>query len=493
MLKDFKFSTPESNGISSDSILKFIKKIKDNKINLHSFIIVRNDCVLAEGYYKPFNKDFKHRLYSASKSIVSLAIGKLVKEGLIKLDDKLIKYFPEYNIANDRKWFKDTTIEDVLKMSVPILTDTYYDRLYKDWAWTFFNRQSDLKPAGTIFNYNTSGTFILCVLVEKITGMTFIDYLRDIFDEIGVSNNVTCVKSPDGYAWGGSGVIMPLRDFALVSDLIMKRGIYNGKELLPYEYMLKATTKRMPNLNENDYHMRSSEGYGYQMWISKYGFGLYGMGSQLAFLFPDKNLMFVCQGDTQSSNDTSPDRIYDMFIDTIYDSLSDVQLDENIESYKKLEETIQNLELNNDFGEAHSSYEKKISGKTFDLLPNPMGWKWFKIDTNEADGVITYENSRGIKKIKFGMGKFIKGTFPETDYYDLIVDTKSNRELDSISSLTFLSETEILIRNYIIDTNLGNCFMVFSFKGDEVGIEFNKRAEFFLDDYQGFAGGFIRK
>ena len=81
------------------------------------------------------------------------------------------------------------------------------------------------------------------------------------------------------------------------------------------------------------------------------------------------------------------------------------------------------------------------------------------------------------------------GTFPETGYYDRQVYVPSNRELNYMASASWTEEKKLLIRVYIIDTNFGNCFMTFGFRGDEVGLLFSKRAEFFLSDYVGFGGG----
>ena len=203
-----------------------------------------------------------------------MAIGKLISEGKIKLEDKIMDLLPEYANQDQHRWIKDCTVEDALKMSVPMLTDTYFARDYAEWAWTFFNhptRSKALKPAGTVFNYNTSGTFILGVIVEKITGKTCLEYLRPEFDKIGVSKDIWCVKSPDGYAWGGSGVVCTLRDFAKFAELILYKGEYKGEQLLPRDYMEKMTSKQISNIQGNAYTTLSTQGYGYQTWITNYG------------------------------------------------------------------------------------------------------------------------------------------------------------------------------------------------------------------------------
>ena len=106
MIKDLVFVSPESEGLSSEKILKFLDIVNGEKLNLHSFALARHGKIMAEGYFKPFDKDFRHRIYSCSKSFVALAVGKLIGDGYVKLSDKIIDYFPEY---------KPVAIDDLVK------------------------------------------------------------------------------------------------------------------------------------------------------------------------------------------------------------------------------------------------------------------------------------------------------------------------------------------------------------------------------------------
>ena len=174
MVNDFIYATPESQGLSSNKILEFIIIINDYKLNVHSFMVVRNGKILAEAYAHPYFKDFKHRLYSCSKTYAAMAVGKLVGDGLVKLTDKFCDYFPEYtagkNLDDERL---NMTIEDMLKMAVPFLRTTYHTTGFRNEPWvpTYFEEQfTTVKQTGTLFDYNTSASFMLDVLVEKLTG-----------------------------------------------------------------------------------------------------------------------------------------------------------------------------------------------------------------------------------------------------------------------------------------------------------------------------------
>ncbi len=488
MVNDLIFVKPEEEGLCSQCVEAFLDRMEERKINLHSFMLVRNGNILTEAYYKPFDKDFQHRLYSSSKTYAAMAIGMLIDEGKLKLEDRIADYFPEYTGENTHFWIKNGTVEEALKMSAPQGFTTYADQKYDDWTWTVFNRAENVRPSGAVWQYNTAATFILNVLVERITGMPILEYMRPIFDKIGVSKDIWCVKSPDGYSWCGSGIICTLRDFAKFGEFILNKGEYKGEQLISREFMERATSKQIANRSQNAYSPLSC-GYGYQIWITDSGYALRGMGSQLVLCFPDKNFMFVCQADTQCAGDSAPAYIYDAVKHLLYEKIENQPLQANQTAYEKLCERLQNLTLEEVCGEKYSDREAEIDGVKFVLEDNPMQWKWFRFDFEEEKGTLTYENDRGVKQIGFGRNRFEKGAFPETHYADKQIKTPANRGLDCIASAGWIDENILLLRIYVIDTFLGNCFMTFGFNDNETAIRMVKAAEFFLNEYAGCAGG----
>ena len=93
--KLFETVTPESLGIPSGSIVRFLEKMKTYEFPLHSYIVTRHGKIAAEGYTPPFGPDVKHRMYSVSKSFTSVAIGMLITEKKLRLDDTAASFFPE--------------------------------------------------------------------------------------------------------------------------------------------------------------------------------------------------------------------------------------------------------------------------------------------------------------------------------------------------------------------------------------------------------------
>ena len=119
MVNDLIFEAPESSGLPSRAVLDFLDFISETRINLHSFMLVRDGKILTEAYYKPFDKNSERRLYSCSKSIAALAVGALVGDGLVSLSAPLASYFPEFSPKDEQ--FLKTTVEDALKMTLPFV------------------------------------------------------------------------------------------------------------------------------------------------------------------------------------------------------------------------------------------------------------------------------------------------------------------------------------------------------------------------------------
>jgi hypothetical protein len=190
-----------------------------------------------------------------------------------------------------------------------------------------------------------------------------------------------------------------------------------------------------------------------------------------------------------------------IFIPSIYLSAlissSSIEIGEKKEpgkDYEILKEKLANLKMKTDFGTKTHERAKLINGKTYELRDNPCGWKWFRLDLDEDEGSITYENARGEKTIKFGLCEYKKITFPETHYYDRVVDTPSNREFDPLSCGAW-NFNNLLIKTYITDTNKGNLIMNIGFTDNlkETVVSLVKVAEFFLDDYNGTLVGKLKE
>jgi len=228
----FEYATPESVGISSENVLDFIRTLDENRLCTHSFIMARGNKIFAEGYYAPFDKDFKHRMYSVSKSFIAVAVGFLLEDGLVSLDDKLVDYFPEYVENNPlvNENMKNTTLRNLLTMQ----TCHYF---YPPWieggatdrAALYFEQYADRVP-GTVFRYDSHGSSMLNTIAERLTGKPFLEYLKEkCLLDLGFSPDADCIKAPGGHSFGDSGILCTSMDLLRFARFVMDKGEFRGK------------------------------------------------------------------------------------------------------------------------------------------------------------------------------------------------------------------------------------------------------------------------
>lgn len=488
MIKDnFTLSTPAECGIAYENINAFIDEIERRHIMLHGFAFLRGDKLFAEGYFAPVNKESLHRMYSTSKTYTSMAIGALIAEGKISLDDPVCKYFPDKLPENLHPYIAEATIRHLLMMATPFDRETY-GRFVPDWEYSFFNKPPQVRP-GTRFIYDTCGTYMLDCIVERVTGKPFLDYLKDVaLREVGFSEDAWCVQSPDGHSWGGSGVLATLRDTVRFATLVKNRGVAHGKQLLPADYIDEATKYQISNTTQYPHpDLLHGNGYGYKIWRTQGdGYAFLGMGCQCAWILPERDFVAVCFGDTQG--DPNYGNVFDLIKEYIVDHLGESYA-EDAEAQASLEERLANLKVASLGGAVTSPIAKEVEGCDYTVFNNPMQITSVRFEFNGDGGVMYYDTLRGKKEMPFGMAKNVFFKFPEKHYYDYQINLPAGRELNAFASAEWMNEKTLHIRTYILDNSLGNMHTYVIFDGDRIAIRMTKVAEWFMDEYEGEAYG----
>ncbi len=486
-----KFCRPEDVGVHPSWVEDYVNTVNRQRKMCHSFIMMRKGKIFAEGYWKPFHKERLHRMYSISKSFVSGAVGFLIDEGKLSLSDKIVDLLPEY-LPKDKEvhpYIKEMTVEHLLTMATCHKVTTYaFTR--ENWIDTFFDPpyEPDHK-AGEFFRYDTSASYTLDVIVEKITGKPFLEYLKDkALRELGFSEDAWCVEAPEGFAWGGSGVECTTRDLLIYTMLFANDGKVNGKQYLSEEYVKAATSKQIDNYS-GTLSAVSGRGYGYQIWRARDNcFTFTGMGGQLGLVIPDKDMIFVCTSDTQGDEDGYHGFI-DVLFDTVINKIENDSMEYDDKAFEKLENIIESLEVSFPDGSAHSPAAEKISGKTYKLEENKMGIQSVTVEFNGHMGVLTYETNRGTKRFPFGVGRYADTFIPETHYSGRRIWTPKNERYRCLNGVVWTDRDTLLMRTYVIDDYLGNMTTTLTFDEDRVELVITKTAEWFLDEYPGTAKG----
>lgn len=485
-----EFCTPEKMGIKSENILKYIKVLEDSRLATHDVLIMRGGKLVYEAYWKPFDKEFQHRMYSVTKSFVAIAIGFLEQEGKLSLDDKISKYYAEELKNQPDMNMHNQTIRHMLMMSTAKTAENWFAAKPEDRvAFYFQNKLKESRPSGTLYQYDSIGSFVLGALAEKLSGMSLVDYLRSrLFDKIGVSKDAYCLTCPGGYSWGDSALICTPRDLMLVAQFMMNKGRWNGEQILNEKFVTDATSALISTsiLNDNEFN---TQGYGYLIWRTlDNSFFFNGMGCQFAICVPDKDIILVYNADNQGK-DYAKKIIIDNFFKLIARTAVDEELPENEAAAKELADYTSGLKLLTTYGEKKSPVVDKINNKTYKLNENDMGISKIKFSFNENGGVLYYTNAQGDKELPFSMCENTFTIFPQDGYADKIGTVPGNRRYKCAVSASWVEEAHLAMKVQIIDTYFGVLDMHFSFRDNVVGVRMIKVAEDFLNEYQGFAGG----
>ena len=285
---------------------------------MHSILIWKDGEILQEEYFAPYQKDLKHRMFSITKAYTSLAIGALMAEGKLSLDDPIVKFFPEFTPENAHEWLTRMTIRDMLSMRTCHKSTTYKINEKENWVRSFFITKPDHAP-GKIFKYDTSSAHTMAALVKKLTGKGVLDYLREVYlDRIGFSPDAFVLNDPFGSEIGGSGMVAYPNDLFVTAKLLLS--LYKGTWEADYPdlsgcadsiydrtfwtryaaYIREAMSYHTSNRHDAK-TVDEGQGYGYQFWLLRDGgIMMYGMGGQYMAIYPDLNLIFITTADTQS-------------------------------------------------------------------------------------------------------------------------------------------------------------------------------------------------
>ena len=284
----FVRATPESQGISSDLFAALLRELDTSKdTEMHHFMTLRHGKVICECNFAPYPKGMWHITHSMCKSITGMAIGMLIEEEKLKLDENIYDIFPDHINAFSKIFRPVITVENLLTMTSGVTFNESGIVSGNDWLGSFLNASVNGKP-GTEFQYNSLNTYVLSAIVTKRTGETLTEYLTPrLFGPLGITKYYweTC---PKGITKGGWGLFLCAEDMAKLGQLYLQRGKWNGQQLVS-EYWIEISTARHLKTQNDTY------GYGYQLWMEQRpgSFEYNGMLGQNVIIYPDMDMVLV--------------------------------------------------------------------------------------------------------------------------------------------------------------------------------------------------------
>ena len=265
---------PEEAGVSSRGILEYIAARAEAGIEPHALWVLRHGRVACRLTWAPYDDRTPHMLFSLSKSFCSAAAGFAVQEGLLSWDSRVLDVLADVAPEAPSPWLQGVTLHHLLTMGSGLRVESDEIRSGTDWARRALACDCDHAP-GTHYHYNSTGTYLVACMVQKVTGLTVRDYLTPrLFVPLGILQDDGSAPdwdlSPDGVNMGGWGLWLSCAQIARFGQCLLQKGRWDGVQVLPREWLDRATVSQIDNGNgehphDHDWNM----GYGYQFWMCR--------------------------------------------------------------------------------------------------------------------------------------------------------------------------------------------------------------------------------
>ncbi|MBO7547492.1 MAG: serine hydrolase [Bacteroidales bacterium] len=324
--KDGSLPRKKASAKMEKAFAEYIAATKDAEEDIHSVMVLQHGKVLAETWMGEGAPETPHVLFSVSKTFTSTAVGFAIEEGLLKLDDKVISFFPDKLPAEVNDNLAAMTIRDLLTMNTGHDTEPRMSRTDpdSDWVKSFLEWPVTHVP-GTYFVYNSYATFTLSAIITKLTGQAVVDYLQPrLFDPLAIEHPRW--DANHGVNFGGWGLYLKTEDMAKMGQCILNGGKYNGKQVIPAAWVKQMTARQVDSVPAgmrpeaaagNGLTVENSDwvqGYCYQMWRCRHNaVRADGAWGQFIIVIPDKDAVVVVTAhleDMQKEIDLIWDNLY---------------------------------------------------------------------------------------------------------------------------------------------------------------------------------------
>jgi CubicO group peptidase (beta-lactamase class C family) len=438
-----KRSSPEAEGIPSAAVLDFTQAVEQHASHpldaVQGFMLLRHGNVAAEGWWTPYGPQSPHTLYSLSKSFTSIGIGLAVAEGLLTVDDPVLKFFPDDAPANPSENLKAMRVRHLLSMNTGHKEDTS-ERVFQarhqgsllglethhkantrgqvsgdedsNWPRVFLSLPVEYPP-GTWFVYNTAATYMLSAIITKLTGESLLNYLRPrLFSPLGIENP-TWETDPRGVSVGGTGLRLKTEDIARFGLMYLQKGMWDGRRMLTEEWIAEATKATSDNSNTQT-NPDWTVGYGYQFWRCRHncyrGDGAFG---QYCIIMPEQDAVLAM---------VSGVRDMQVVLDKVWEHLLPAMQPEALpadpQADGELHAKLAGLSLPLPKGQPSSPGVEQWWGKRYKLKRNDLQVESVAIERGDACSTLCVRGERSEHSIQVGYDTWLKGTTNVRGYED---------------------------------------------------------------------------
>jgi CubicO group peptidase (beta-lactamase class C family) len=393
-------------GLPSSAVSKFVAAAEKNIDALHSLMLMRHGSVAAEGWWAPYAADRPHMLFSLSKSFTSTAVGLAVAEGRLSVDDPVLSFFPDDAPAKPSRNLAAMRVRHLLSMATGHTEDTtgfMHTRRDGNWARAFLARPVKREP-GTHFVYNSGATYMLSAIVQKLAGMTLLDYLTPrLFEPLGIQG-AAWESCPRGINTGGWGLCVKTEDIARFGQLYLQKGEWDGRRLLPEAWVAEATSAQAPFSAGSGGDWQ--QGYGYQFWRCRHnayrGDGAFG---QYCIVMPDQDAVLAITAGVKNMQ-----AVLDLVWKHLLPAMQPAALPADAAAQDKLARKLGGLALAPQRGKRTSPIAARVSGATYAFPANEQGLASVSLEFGKAGAALVARDRAGEHRIPCGYGEWLTST-----------------------------------------------------------------------------------
>jgi CubicO group peptidase (beta-lactamase class C family) len=301
---EWQVTTPEKQDMDVNALDRITSFVQDSGLEVNSVIVIRHGYIVYETYFRaPWNKDRIHNIHSCTKSVMGSLVGIAVQQGKIKgLNDKMLDYFPNRTIQNLDERKKSITLLNLMTMKGGF---DWAERTYpytdprnpmiqalrsNDPIQFVLDRPMATQP-GTMWAYNGGFSQIFSAIITNKTGMTTLEFAKkNLFSPLGITKFVWRTDRQGIYDAAG-GLSMTPRDMAKYGYLILNRGVWEGKQIIPADFIAESVKTQTP--------FNANAGYGYQSWWTVPLDGYYyaaGIKGQKIYVMEKQDMVLVTTG-----------------------------------------------------------------------------------------------------------------------------------------------------------------------------------------------------
>lgn len=391
-------STPEAEGLASEHVQRFFDTLmEDHRTEVHSCIVMRKGKVIAEMYPKPWRSDYRHTMYSVSKTFTGVAVGMCIADSLLSLQDRIGKFLGHLMPEDASDTLRAITVRDLLTMQSGLRVDTQMRMHEREWLRAYLSNRPVSMP-GRRWAYDSIVTYILSAIVQEVSGKSMMSLLEErLFKPLGI-RDAAWEESPEGITCGGWGLYMLPEDMAKFGQLLLEGGRWNGKSLVSEDWVAEMMKAQSTNGR-----------YGYQMWQCVYpgwaeANGAYG---QFIFVIPEAEMVVSL---TQCTSQRSP--IQKWIKEILVNNCKEHALPESYEEFGFADYSLPTASGTGNKGELAEAVKLAME-------KNVLGWESMRVHSKRDTVLLDIRDKHSNQyTIALGHGKWIETEFTGRPYYN---------------------------------------------------------------------------